>query len=663
MIPELGQFALILALLLACVQATIPFLGAWLEDRPMMAMARPVAIGQVAFVALSFGILTWAFLTHDFSVAYVAQNSNLTLPWYYLFSAVWGAQEGSLLLWILLLGLWEVAVVFRSRSLPEVFAARVIGVLGLVSAGFLLFTVLASNPFTRLLPAPLNGADLNPILQDPGLIMHPPLLYMGYVGFSVAFAFAIAALLGGAMDDKWVRWSRPWTNAAWGFLTAGIVFGSWWAYTELGWGGWWFWDPVENASFMPWLVGAALIHAQAITEKRGALRAWTLLLSIFAFSLSLLGTFLVRSGVLTSVHAFTSDPRRGIFILIMLGIAVGASLLLYALRAPKVTGGKRFSMLSRETLIVIGNLMFVISAAMILIGTLYPLIGDLFGLGRVSVGPPYFGPLFMLLMAPIILLLPFGAFAKWGRADNRTLLRVAWMAGGAGIIGGGLLAFAASGGIPSWRALLGGVSAAYVIAGVLAYAWKRWRNVPAGRRYPAEMAGMLLGHLGIGIFLAGALLTSSLSVERDVRLAPGQSTLIGSYRFQFQGVHNVQGPNWMAHQGTIVVGRNGKTIARLYPQQREYPRGIVQTKSAIDAGLFRDLYVALGEPLGTQGAWSLRIYDKPFVRWIWLGGLFMTLGGFITIADRRFRVRKTVNGTGPKSLPTKLKPELKESTV
>ncbi len=663
MIPELGQFALILALLLACVQATIPFLGAWLEDRPMMAMARPIAIGQVVFVALSFGILTWAFLAHDFSVAYVAQNSNLTLPWYYLFSAVWGAQEGSLLLWILLLGLWTVAVVFRSHSLPEAFAARVIGVLGLVSAGFLLFTVLASNPFTRLLPAPLNGADLNPILQDPGLIMHPPLLYMGYVGFSVAFAFAIAALLGGAMDDKWVRWSRPWTNAAWGFLTAGIVFGSWWAYTELGWGGWWFWDPVENASFMPWLVGAALIHAQAITEKRGALRAWTLLLSIFAFSLSLLGTFLVRSGVLTSVHAFTSDPRRGIFILIMLGVAVGASLLLYALRAPKVTAGKRFSMLSRETLIVIGNLMFVISTAMILIGTLYPLIGDLFGLGRVSVGPPYFGPLFILLMAPIILLLPFGAFAKWGRADHRTLLRVAWMGGGAGIIGGGLFALAASGGIPPWHALLGGVSAAYVIAGVLAYAWKRWRNVPAGRRYPAEMAGMLLGHLGVGIFLAGALLTSSLSVERDVRLAPGQSTLIGSYRFQFQGVHSVQGPNWMARQGTIVVGQNGKTIARLYPQQREYPRGIVQTKSAIDAGLFRDLYVALGEPLGTQGAWSLRIYDKPFVRWIWLGGLFMTLGGFITIADRRFRVRKTVNGTVPKSPHTKLKPKLKESTV
>jgi len=634
-IPELGEIALILALLLALVQCVLPLLGAWRNNAALMAVARPAAAGQFVFVAISFAVLTWAFMTQDFSVAYVAQNSNLSLPWYYRFSAVWGAHEGSLLLWILILNVWTVALAAFSGHLPPKFAARVLGVLGFVSVGFLLFTLFTSSPFGRLLPAPSNGMDLNPVLQDPGLIIHPPMLYMGYVGFSVAFAFAIAALLGGALDDDWVRWARPWTNFAWAFLTAGIVLGSWWSYAELGWGGWWFWDPVENASFMPWLIGTALIHAQAVTEKRGGLRAWTLLLSIFAFSLSLLGTFLVRSGVLTSVHAFASDPRRGVYILVFLGVVVGGSLLIYALRAPKVAGGKPFALLSRETLIVIGNLMLTAAAAMVLIGTLYPLVGDAFHLGRVSVGPPYFGSLFILLMAPVVLLIPFGPFARWGKADGTALWRVLLIAGATALVGG-VLAFVLGG---DARAVLGTVAACYVGAGVVLYARKRWREAPPGRRYPAEMVGMLVAHAGVGVFLAGALLTTALSVERDVRLDPGQSQRIGAYDFRFEGVHEVRGPNWTAQQGKLTVLHDGAVVAVMHPQKRVYSGGQVQTEAAVSAGVMRDLYVALGEPLGNHGAWALRLYDKPFVRWLWFGGVLMMLGGFITSGDRRFRAR------------------------
>ncbi len=638
MMPELGQMALILALLLATVQAVFPLLGAWRGSTALIRMARPAVAGQFVFVVLAYAVLTHAFLVNDFSVRYVAENSNLTLPWYYRFSAVWGAHAGSLLLWVLILNVWTLAVAVFSRRLPEVFVARVLGVMGLVSVGFLGLSTLLSNPFVRALPAPANGMDLNPVLQDPGLVMHPPMLYMGYVGFSVAFAFAIAALLGGSMDDRWVRWARPWTNAAFGFLSAGIVLGSWWSYAELGWGGWWFWDPVENASFMPWLIGAALIHAQAVTEKRGGLRAWTLLLSIFAFSLSLLGTFLVRSGLLTSVHAFASDPRRGMFILMLLGIAVGLSLLLYAVRAPKVAGGKPFALASRETLIVIGNLMLVVAGAMVLIGTLYPIIGDALHLGRVSIGPPYYGPLFIVMMAPVVLLLPFGPFARWGGADLAEWKRVGIIAALAALIGGSLFAWAASGGMPGWQAWLGGIASAWIFAGVALYALKRWRSVPAGRRYPAEMAGMLIGHLGVGVFIAGALLTNSLSVERDVKLAPGQSAVVSGYRFTFDGVTDVNGPNWIAHQGKLTVTRDGALIGVLHPQKREYPGDIVQTEAAVDAGVFRDLYVALGERL-EHGAWAMRLYDKPFVRWVWGGGLLIGLGGFITLLDRRFRLR------------------------
>lgn len=640
MTPELGQIALILALLLALAQGVLPLIGAWNGSRALMSVARPAAAGQAVFVALAFGLLTWAFLSFDFSVQYVADNSNLALPWYYRVAAVWGAHEGSLLLWIFILNLWTLALATLSRNLPELFVARVLGVLGLVAVGFLAFIVFTSNPFARLLPMPPDGGDLNPVLQDPGMTFHPPVLYMGYVGFSVAFAFSIAALLGGELEQAWVRWARPWTNVAWGFLTAGIVAGSWWAYAELGWGGWWFWDPVENASFMPWLVGAALIHAQAVTEKRGGLRAWTILLSIFAFSLSLLGTFLVRSGVLTSVHAFASDPRRGLFILCFLAVVVGGSLLLYALRAPKVAGGKPFAVVSRETAILIGNLMFTVAAAMVLLGTLFPLLGDALNLGKISVGPPYFGFLFTLLMIPVVLLLPFGPYLRWGKSDVPVLKKVMWRAGLAAIACAIVAAFVTSG---ESKAIAGTAAAVWCGFGTLLYVFKRWREMPAGRRYPAEMAGMLLAHFGAGVFLAGVLLTNALSVERDVRVAPGETQSIGGYDFRFDGVHHTQGPNWQGDQGTVTVLRHGSEVAVMHPQKRTYLRGQVQTESAIDPGLFRDLYVALGEPMDAkqpEGAWALRLYDKPFIRWIWAGGLLMMLGGFFAAADRRFRTKR-----------------------
>ncbi|OOG39554.1 c-type cytochrome biogenesis protein CcmF [Rhodanobacter sp. C06] len=640
MTPELGQLALVLAFLLAIAQGVLPLIGAWRGNRALMAVARPAAAGQAVFVAMAFGILAWAFLHFDFSVQYVADNSNLTLPWYYRIAAVWGAHEGSLLLWILILNVWTVALAALSHKLPEVFAARVLGVMGLVAIGFLAFIIFTSDPFGRLLPMPANGADLNPVLQDPGMTFHPPVLYMGYVGFSVAFAFSIAALLGGEVEQAWVRWARPWTNAAWGFLTLGIVAGSWWAYAELGWGGWWFWDPVENASFMPWLIGAALIHAQAITEKRGGLRAWTLLLSIFAFSFSLLGTFLVRSGVLTSVHAFASDPRRGVFILIFMAIVVGGSLLLYALRAPKVTGGRPFQIISRETALLIGNLMFAVAAAMVMLGTLFPLIGDALHLGRISVGPPYFGLLFPLLMAPVVLLLPFGPFLHWGKADGGALKQVALRAGIAAAACAIVAAFFVQGQL---KAIAGVAAAVWIAVGVLLYALKRWRELPRGRRYPAEMAGMLLAHLGVAVFVIGVLLSESLSVTHDVRLAPGQHEVIAGYDFRFDGVHRTTGPNWRADQGVVTVSRDGRTVAVMHPQKRTYAREQVQTESAVDAGVFRDLYVALGEPMDAnniEGAWALRLYYKPFIRWIWGGGLLMMLGGFVCAGDRRFRIKR-----------------------
>ncbi|MEO7063285.1 MAG: heme lyase CcmF/NrfE family subunit [Dokdonella sp.] len=637
MIPELGQFALILALLLSLAQCVLPIVGAQIRNNALIAVARPVVAGQAVFVVIAFAILTYAFVTQDFSVAYVAQNSNSLLPWYYRFSAVWGAHEGSLLLWILILNVWTVAVAAFSRKLPDDFMARVLGVLGFISFGFLLFTLLTSNPFARMLPMPLDGNDLNPVLQDPGLIMHPPMLYMGYVGFSVAFSFAIASLLGGTLDLRWVRWARPWTNIAWGFLTLGIALGSWWAYYELGWGGWWFWDPVENASFMPWLVGTALIHSQAVTEKRGSFRAWTLLLAIFTFSLSLLGTFLVRSGVLTSVHSFAADPKRGLFILAFLSIVVGGSLLIYALRAPKVSGGEPFAAVSRETALLINNLMFVCAAAMVLLGTLYPLIGEALDLGRISVGPPYFGFMFVLLMIPVVLLLPFGPLLKWREGSLRGAIRILRPALALALVAT-FIAWLFARNLP-WKGLVGAAASIWVGLGILSYALMRWRNAPRGRRYTPEMIGMMCAHFGVAIFIAGVLTVEATSIEKDLRFAPKQSVTIGALDFRFDGVKHAQGPNFTADEGTISVLKNGAVIATMNPQKRTYARNSqVQTESAIDPGLFRDIYVALGEPVGDDGAWSIRVYVKPFVRWIWLGALLMMLGGFIAAADRRFRV-------------------------
>jgi cytochrome c-type biogenesis protein CcmF len=647
MIPELGQIALILALLVAAMQAIVPMVGAYQNNQMLMETARKLAVCQALLVTMAFAILSYLMLTQDFSVLYVAQNTNLRLPWYYRLSGVWGAHEGSLLLWILILNIWTVAVAALSRNLPLAFISRVLAVLGMISLGFLLFTAMTSNPFSRLLPAVADGNDLNPLLQDPGLIIHPPMLYTGYVGFSVAFAFAIASLLAGDFEEEWIRWSRPWTNIAWAFLTLGIALGSWWAYYELGWGGWWFWDPVENASFMPWLVGTALIHSQAVTEKRGSFRAWTQLLAIFAFSLSLLGTFLVRSGVLTSVHAFASDPERGMFILAFLGCVVGGSLVLYSLRAAKVAGGQPFEPASRESALLLNNVVLVSAAGMVLLGTLYPLLAEVLGMGKVSVGPPYFGVMFLLMMAPIALILPFGPLMAWGAAD----LKSAFMRLRPALIGALVAAAAAFALVDnaSWKAVLGVAAALWACGGIAVFSILRWRQRPAGQRYTREMLGMMLAHFGIGMFFAGVMITEGMSVEKDIRLSPGQSIAISGYEFKFEKVDRVEGPNYIADEGSISVSRNGNHVAMLSPQKRQYSGGSnVQTESAIDAGITRDLYVALGEPLGADGAWSVRVYVKPFIRWIWLGALMMMAGGVVAATDVRFRrIRKGVPKTTP----------------
>ena len=635
MLPELGNFALILALLLAIAQATLPLIGAWRNNPALIAVARPAAYGQFVFLAIAFGILTTAFVQQDFSVAYVAQNSNSLLPLPYRFSAVWGAHEGSLLLWVLILAIWTISVAAFSRNLPDAFVARVLGVLGIVSVGFLLFTAWTSNPFARLLPAALEGRDLNPLLQDFGLKVHPPTLYVGYVGFAVAFAFAIASMLGRELDTRWVRWSRPWTNVAWAFLTLGIALGSWWAYYELGWGGWWFWDPVENASFMPWLVGTALIHSQAVTEKRGSFRGWTLLLAIAAFSLSLLGAFVVRSGVLTSVHSFASDPERGLYILVFLLITIGGSLTLYAIRAPNVAGGKPFAPLSRETLILLNNLLFTAAAAMVLIGTLSPLLFEALNLGKISVGPPYFSLQFMLLMAPVVLLLPFGPFARWQREEVSRfapLLRIGLGAivlvvGAAWLLGDGF----------TWKSLAGLAAATWLLIGTLLFVRRRFVNAAPGRRFTPEILGMVLGHLGLGVFVLGVFMVESIGVEKDLVMRAGDETQVRDHRFVFEGVEHREGPNYSADRGTIRIFDGEAPIATLHPEKRGYASGgQIMTEAAIDPGFTRDLYVALGEPLGGD-AWAVRIYVKPFIRWIWLGALMMMLGGFVAAADRRFR--------------------------
>ena len=647
MIPELGLFALILALLVSAVQGVVPLIGAQRNNAAWMALARPAAQAQWLLIVIAFASLTYSFIVKDFSVLYVAENSNSQLPTVYRIAAVWGGHEGSLLLWMLMLTSWMLAVSLLSRALPEAMVARVLGVLGLVSFGFLLFILLTSSPFIRLLPAAAEGRDLNPLLQDPGLVIHPPMLYMGYVGFSVAFAFAIAALLSGRLDAAWARWSRPWTTAAWIFLTLGVALGSGWSYYTLGWGGWWFWDPVENASFMPWLVGTALMHSLAVTEKRGAFKNWTVLLAIGAFSLSLLGTFLVRSGVLNSVHAFANDPRRGVFILIFLVIVIGSSLLLFAWRAPKVGLGGRFALMSRETLLLLNNVLLVVAAGAVLLGTLYPLIIDALGLGKISVGPPYFEAVFVPLVAPLLFLIGLGPMARWKAASLGNLTRRLRLALALAIIAGIVLPF----GLGSWTPLVGlGVLLAVWIAAATATDIRA--RLKSGGRPPLAFWGMHLAHIGVAVFVIGVTLVKGYETERDVRMAPGDTVKVGSYTVRLLGIQDATGPNYNAKVGELQLSKDGRVLRMLRPEKRVYfSSAMPMTDAAIDTGFTRDIYVSLGEPVG-GGAWAVRVHYKPFVDWIWGGCLLMALGGLVAISDRRYRLKSKAAVAAPLVLST-----------
>jgi len=643
MIPEIGQLALALALCLALAQSSLGLAGAARGDGSWMRATRPAARGQFAFVAIAFGCLTYAFVANDFTVAYVASNSNSALPLAYRVSGVWGGHEGSLLLWVLMLCVWTVGVTFFSRHLPDDMVARVLGVMGIVSTGFLLFMLFTSNPFLRLFPGPADGRDLNPLLQDPGMVIHPPMLYMGYVGFSIAFAFAVAALLSGRLDATWARWSRPWTTAAWCFLTLGIALGSGWAYYELGWGGWWFWDPVENASFMPWLVGTALIHSLAVTEKRGAFRSWTVLLAIVAFALSLLGTFLVRSGVLTSVHAFAVDPTRGIFILALFALFIGGALVLFAWRTSRIGLGGDFGLVSRESMLLANNVFFAAAAGTVFLGTIFPLAADALNLGKYSVGPPYFEIVFVLVMAPALFLMGIGPLARWKKASLPDLAaRLRW-AFAASLVAGLVLPFA----MGRWGALVafGLLLAAWVAASGIVQLYEKIRNAAGGASAwtrlcstPRATYGMLLAHFGVAVFVTGVTLVKGYDTERDVRMEPGDTTELGGYTFRLDGVRDVQGPNYVAARAQIQVSKNGRAVTTLYPEKRIYTvQNMPMTEAAIDPGFTRDLYVSLGDSVSAT-AWIVRVQHKPFIDWIWGGCLLMALGGALAASDRRYRV-------------------------
>ena len=638
MIPEIGQFALILALSLAICQGVLPLIGAHRNDASMMGIARTAATGQLLFVAVAFACLTWAFLSDDFSVLYVANHSQLSLPTVYKISAVWSAHEGSLLMWILILAVWTMAVARYSTGLPEAFAARVIGVLGLLSIGFLLFAILTSNPFDRLVPAATDGADLNPLLQDPGLAIHPPLLYIGYVGFSVAFAFAIAAMLSGDLDRRWAKWTRPWTTLAWLFLTLGIALGSWWAYYELGWGGWWFWDPVENASFMPWLIGTALIHSLAVTERRGLFKSWTLLLAITAFSLSLLGTFLVRSGIIVSVHAFATDPTRGFFILGFLAVVVLGALVLYAWRAPSLDSEAGFGLLSRETFLLLNNVLLVVATALVLMGTLAPLVIELLDGGKISIGPPWFEVAFLVPTLPLVLLLGVGMHTAWRTQNAKSWLAVLRIPAIVALVIGVVLPIMFYGRV-SLLLAVGCVMAVWIIATSLMLPLRSLRREKGSAGMTRSQLGMSIAHLGMGLFVLGVTVVSAFSIETDRAMQPGQTLEVAGYEFEMRELRDVQGVNYSAIEAVIEIrDGGGEFVGEVRPQKRQY---LVQknwmTEAGIKASWNKDLFVALGDQLG-NGSWSVRIQYKPLIRFIWLGALVMALGGLVTVSDRRYRL-------------------------
>ena len=641
MIPELGQFSLILAFCLSILLGTLPIIGAARSNMVWMNLARPLAAGIFVFLGISIGILAYTFVTDDFSVQIVAAQSNSLLPMHYKLTALWGGHEGSFLLWTFMLSGWMLAVSVFSKTMPIEFVARVLGVLGLLCVAYILFMLATSNPFMRIVPLPPgDGSDLNTALQDFGFIVHPPTLYMGYVGFSVVFAFAIAALLSGRLDAAWARWSRPWANISWAILTIGIALGSWWAYYELGWGGWWAWDPVENPPLITWLLGTALIHSLAVTEKRGVFKSWTVLLAILAFSGSLLGTFITRSGLLTSVHAFASDPTRGVFILAILVIAVGGALLLYAIRAPQMKSEFGFGLVSREIFLLANNVLLVVSAASIFLGTMFPMIYQALTDDLISIGPPYFNAIFGPLMILLILVLGVGPMSRWKRTSTSYLVQQLAKVAAASIAIGVVLPLLVLFEI-SFAAIICVVLASWIVLSMA----KDLRNKIANketvskglRTLSLSYYGMQIAHIGVAVMLIGVGLTSYFSTERSVLLAPGATVTLGSYAFRFDGSEATQGPNYIADQATFSVSKDGNSLGELYPERRIYlATGTPSTEMAIDAGFLRDLFITLGEEK-EDGAWTMTVYVKPFVRWIWLGAIFMAIGGTLAATDKRYR--------------------------
>ncbi|EKT4489808.1 MULTISPECIES: heme lyase CcmF/NrfE family subunit [Shewanella] len=641
MIPELGHFSLIIGMAFAVLLMTVPLIGVARKDQYLVRYAWPLSYGMFLFIFLSVIALGYSFATDDFSVAYVAHHSNSQLPIFFKIAAVWGGHEGSLLFWVFSLSVWAAAVAFFSKGLEEVFTARVLAVLAMITIGFTLFMLLTSSPFERLFPIPAEGRDLNPMLQDVGLIFHPPMLYLGYVGFSVSFAFAIAALMSGRLDSAWARWSRPWTLAAWIFLTGGIALGSWWAYYELGWGGWWFWDPVENASFMPWLVGTALVHSLIVTEKRGAFRNWTVLLSIFAFSLSLLGTFIVRSGVLTSVHSFAADPSRGMFILLLLGLAIGGSLTLFAFRASEMSSPARFELKSKETMLLVCNVLLTVAAGTVLLGTLYPLLIDALGMGKISVGPPYFNAVFVPIVLVLFAFMGIGPIIRWKKSKQGELKRQLLVPAIISAVLGVIAPFIAGGEFNIWVAL--GIGAAvWIVLATLRAGYNVIKakdgSVSLARMGRSEL-GMIIAHLGIAVSVVGATMVSNYSIEKSVRMGPGVSHELAGYTFKYLETRNVVGPNYTAQQGQVEILKDGEKIALLQPDRRQYNvRTMDMTEAGIDWGLFRDLYVTMGDPV-SRTEFAVRLNYKPFVRWLWFGGIFMMVGGFFAASDKRYRAK------------------------